>query len=164
MAFALVATVKHPRTAIGALALSASTIVGLAVHEGYREAAYIPVAGDRPTLGFGDAQGVKLGDSTDPVRALIRLNAQAEVFQREMRACIGDVPLYQHEWDAYVSLTFNIGSGAFCRSTLVRKLKALDYAGACAEVLRWDRFQGKPLAGLTKRRKHEHAQCLGVKA
>lgn len=155
---------RNPRTAIAALALSASTLVGLAVHEGYREAAYIPVAGDRPTLGFGDAQGVKLGDRTDPVRALIRLNAQAEVFQREMRACIGDVPLYQHEWDAYVSLTFNIGSGAFCRSTLVRKLKALDYTEACNQILRWDRFQSKPLAGLTKRRKHEHAQCLGVKA
>jgi len=150
-----------PRVAMAALALSASTLVGLAVHEGYREAAYVPVVGDRPTLGFGDAQGVKLGDRTDPVRALIRLNAQAEVFQREMRSCIGDVPLHQHEWDAFVSLTFNIGSGAFCKSTLVQKLRAGDYAAACDQILKWDRFQGKPLPGLTKRRKHEHAQCLG---
>lgn len=153
---------KNPRTAIAALALSASTLVGLAVHEGYREAAYIPVAGDRPTLGFGDAQGVKLGDRTDPVRALIRLNAQAEVFQREMRACIGDVPLHQHEWDAFVSLTFNIGSRAFCKSTLVQKLRAGDYAAACDQILRWSRFNGEPLAGLTKRRAAEHAQCIGV--
>jgi lysozyme len=165
---------KTSRTTIAALALSASTLVGLAVHEGYREAAYIPVAGDRPTLGFGDAQGVKLGDRTDPVRALIRLNAQAEVFQREMRACIGDVPLYQHEWDAYVSLTFNIGAGkegvadGFCwrrlggHSTIVRRLKAGDYGGACNAILAWDKFRGKPLAGLTKRRKHEHAQCMGA--
>lgn len=149
---------------IAALVLSASTLVGLAVHEGYREAAYIPVAGDSPTLGFGDAQGVKLGDRTDPVRALIRLNAQAEVFQREMRACIGDVPLHPHEWDAYVSLTFNIGSGAFCKSTLVQKLRAGDYRAACDQILRWDRFQGKPLPGLTKRRAAEHAQCVGAKA
>ena len=152
---------KHPRAAIATLALSASTLVGLAVHEGYREAAYIPVPGDRPTLGFGDAQGVKLGDRTDPVRALIRLNAQADTFQREMRACIGDVLLHQHEWDAYVSLTFNIGSGAFCKSTLVQKLRAGDYAGACEQIKRWDRFNGKPLAGLTKRRTSEHAQCVG---
>jgi len=155
--------VKHPRTSIAALALSASTLVGLAVHEGYRDAAYIPVPGDRPTLGFGDAQGVKLGDRTDPVRALIRLNAQAEVFQREMRACIGDVPLHPHEWDSYVSLTFNIGSGAFCRSTLVQNLRAGDYRAACDQILRWDRFKGRPLAGLTKRRVAEHAQCIGVK-
>lgn len=152
---------KHPRTAIGGLALSAAALIGLATHEGYREVAYVPVAGDRPTLGFGDAQGVKLGDRTDPVRALIRLNAQADTFQREMRACIGEVPLHPHEWDAYVSLTFNIGSGAFCKSTLVQKLKALDYAGACDQIRRWDKFQGRPLAGLTKRRADEYAKCMG---
>ena len=154
---------KHPRTSIAALALSASTLVGLAVHEGYRDAAYIPVPGDRPTLGFGDAQGVKLGDRTDPVRALIRLNAQADTFQQAMRSCIGDVPLYQHEWDAYVSLAFNIGSGAFCKSTLVRELKAGNYHAACDQILRWDKFKGRPLAGLTKRRVAEHAQCIRVK-
>lgn len=152
---------RHPRAAIATLALSASTLVGLAVHEGYREAAYVPVPGDRPTLGFGDAQGVKLGDRTDPVRALIRLNAQADTFQQAMKLCIGDVPLHQHEWDAYVSLTFNIGSGAFCKSTLVQKLRAGDYAGACEQILRWDRFNGKPLPGLTKRRAEEHAKCVG---
>ena len=163
MALPVVATVKHPRTAIAALSLSAATLVGLAVHEGYRDTAYTPVPGDTLTIGFGDAQGVKLGDRTDPVRALIRLNQQAEVFQREMRACIGDVPLYQHEWDSYVSLTFNIGSGAFCRSTLVRELRKTppNYAGACEQILRWDRFQGRPLAGLTNRRVAEYKQCIG---
>lgn len=151
------------RVAMAALALSASTLVGIAVHEGYRETAYTPVPGDRPTLGFGDAQGVKLGQRTDPVRALIRLNEQAEVFQREMRACIGDVPLHPHEWDSYVSLVFNIGSGAFCKSTLVRELKAGNYRAACDQILRWDVFQGRKLAGLTKRRAAEHAQCVGTK-
>lgn len=157
---------QHPRTVIGALALSASALVGLAVHEGYREVAYIPVAGDRPTIGFGDAQGVQLGQRTDPVRALIRLNAQADAFQRDMRACIGDVPLHQHEWDAYVSLTFNIGSGSFCRSTLVRELRKSppNYRGACDQILRWDRFQGRQLVGLTKRRAQEHATCIGWSA
>ena len=149
------------RTHLAALVLSAASMVGIAVHEGYRDRAYIPVAGDRPTLGFGDAQGVKLGDKTDPIRALIRLNQQAEVFQKEMKQCIGDVPLHQHEWDAYVSLTFNIGSGAFCKSTLVKKLQQQDYVGACTQILRWDKFQGRPLAGLTKRRQEEYTKCIG---
>lgn len=148
------------RVNIAALVLSAASLTGIAVHEGYRDRAYIPVAGDRPTLGFGDAQGVKLGDKTDPIRALIRLNQQAETFQQEMRECIGNVPLYQHEWDAYVSLTFNIGSGAFCRSTLVKLLQQQNYTAACAQILRWDRFQGRPLAGLTKRRVDEYNKCI----
>ena len=150
------------RTSIAALSLSAAALVGVAVHEGYRGEAYSPVPGDRPTLGFGYAgPEVQMGQRTDPVRALIQLNATADRFQREMKTCIGDVPMFQHEWDAYFSLAYNIGTGAFCRSTLVRKLKSGDYAGACDEILKWDRFQGKPLVGLTKRRQQEHQQCLG---
>jgi hypothetical protein len=82
------------RTLIASLTITASALVGLAVHEGYCGEACIPVKGDRPTLGFGDAQGVKLGQKTDPVRALIRLNFQAEAFQHAMRQCVGDVPMY----------------------------------------------------------------------
>jgi lysozyme len=149
------------RMKVAALSLSASALIGLAVHEGYRGEAYIPVAGDRPTLGFGDAQGVKMGDTTDPVRALIRLGSQVGTFERQMRACIGDVPMHQHEWDAVISWAFNIGSGAACKSTLVRKLKAEDYAGACAELDRWVYFQGRVLPGLIKRRAEERALCEG---
>ncbi len=151
------------RTLVASLSLSASALVGLAVHEGYREEAYIPVKGDRPTLGFGDAQGVKPGDKTDPIRALIRLNQQADVFQQQMKQCIGDVPMYQYEWDAVISWSFNIGAKAACGSTLVKKLQELDYSGACAELMRWNRFQGSPLPGLTKRREMEYRQCMGLK-
>lgn len=151
------------RTLVASLTLSASALVGLAVHEGYRDTAYIPVKGDKPTLGFGDAQGVKPGDKTDPIRALIRLNYQADVFQQQMRQCIGDVPMYQHEWDAIISWSFNVGARAACESTLVKKLQAFDYTGACQELLRWNRFQGKELAGLTKRRQSEYRKCMGDK-
>jgi lysozyme len=151
------------RTLVASLTLSASALVGLAVHEGYRETAYIPVKGDRPTLGFGDAQGVKPGDRTDPVRALIRLNQQADVFQQQMRQCVGDVPMHQYEWDAVISWAFNVGSRAACGSTLVKKLQAFDYAGACRELLKGNKFQGRELAGLTKRRQSEYRQCMGVK-
>ena len=155
--------IKTPnRTAIAALSLSAAALVGVAVHEGYKGESYIPVPGDRPTIGFGYAgPEVKMGQKTDPVRALIQLNATADKFQREMKACIGDVPMHQYEWDAFFSLAYNIGTGAFCRSTLVKKLNAQDYHGACAEILKWDKFQGKPLAGLSKRREQEYQQCLG---
>lgn len=145
------------------LALSASALVGLAVHEGYKEAAYTPVPNDKLTIGFGDAQGVKPGDRTDPVRALIRLNQQADVFQQQMRQCIGDVPMYQYEWDSIISWSFNVGARAACGSTLVKKLQAFDYAGACNELLKWNKFQGRELAGLTKRRQDEYRKCMGLK-
>jgi lysozyme len=149
------------RIVIGALTLSASALVGIAVHEGYRGEAYIPVKGDRPTLGYGTTDGVKPGDTIEPVQALVRKLQDVQRFEGALRQCVR-VPLHQHEYDAYLSLAYNIGPGAFCGSTLVRRLNAGDYAGACAEILRWDRFRGEPLRGLTLRRQAEHRQCLGT--
>ena len=149
------------RIAISALALSASALVGIAVHEGYSPVAYRPVPGDVPTVGFGTTEGVKMGDRIEPVQALTRKLADVQRFEGALKQCVR-VPLHQHEYDAFLSLAYNIGPGAFCGSTLVRKLNAGDYAGACAEILRWDRFQGQPLRGLTLRRQAEHRQCLGA--
>ena len=148
------------RIVIGALTLSASALVGIAVHEGYRGEAYIPVKGDVPTIGFGTTAGVKSGDTIEPVQALVRKLADVQRFEGALQQCVR-VPLHQHEYDAFLSLAYNIGPGAFCGSTLVRRLNAGDYAGACAEILRWDRFRGEPLRGLTLRRQAENRQCLG---
>ena len=148
------------RVHVAALSLSAAALVGIAVHEGYRDTAYLPTPQDVPSIGFGTTQGVKLGDKITPERALVRLLGDAGKFEQAVKQC-ADVPLFQHEFDAYVSLTYNIGSGAFCSSTLVRKLKAGDYAGACLEILRWDKQAGRVLPGLTKRRQQEYAQCVG---
>jgi lysozyme len=148
------------RIVIGALTLSASALVGIAVHEGYRGEAYIPVKGDVPTIGFGTTAGVKPGDRIEPVQALVRKLQDVQRFEGALRQCVR-VPLHQHEYDAFLSLAYNIGPGAFCGSTLVRRLNAGDYAGACAEILRWDRFRGEPLRGLTLRRQAENRQCLG---
>jgi len=148
------------RIVIGALTLSASALVGIAVHEGYRGEAYTPVKGDVPTIGFGTTDGVKPGDRIEPVQALVRKLADVQRFEGALKQCVR-VPLHQYEYDAFLSLAFNIGPGAFCGSTLVRRLNAGDYAGACAEILRWDRFRGEPLRGLTLRRQAENRQCLG---
>ena len=144
------------------LVVSAATIVGLANYEGYEEEAYVPVPGDVYTIGFGTTKGVKPGDVTNPVRALNMLLDQVEnKYAKRVRECV-KVPLAQYEFAAFVSLAYNIGTNAFCKSTLVKKANREDYAGACAEILRWDKFKGEPLPGLTKRRKKEFAICMGA--
>ena len=148
------------RVQVAALSASAVALVGLAVHEGYREEAYTPVPGDVPTIGFGTTQGVRLGDKTNPVEALQRALADMQKFEGAIKRCV-TVPLHQHEYDAYLSLSYNIGSGAFCSSTLVKLLNQGQYKAACDQILRWDKFKGKPLRGLTIRREKEHKQCLG---
>lgn len=148
------------RTAVIVCCLSAAGFVGIAQREGYTDKAVIPVPGDVPTIGFGTTDGVKLGDKITPPAALSRALRDAGKFEGAIKRCV-KVPLSQGEYDAYVSLTYNIGEGAFCGSTLVRKLNAEDYAGACAEISKWDKFQGKPLRGLTIRRAEERATCEG---
>lgn len=149
-----------PRLKPALLALSASALVGIAVHEGYRGEAYQPLAEDVPTIGFGTTEGVEMGDRITPERALVRLLNDANKFERAVKHC-APVPMYQHEFDAYVSLTYNIGEGAFCKSTLVKLLNQQKYDEACQQILRWDRFKGRPLPGLTKRRQEEYQKCLG---
>jgi lysozyme len=149
------------RKHIATISLSATALVALLLHEGYRDNAYIPVAGDVPTIGFGSTTGVKLGDRTSPEKALQFAMRDVQGFEGAIKSCV-TVPLHQYEYDAYTSLAYNIGSNAFCRSTLVRKLNTQDYVGACNQILRWDQFKGKPLAGLTKRRQEEYKKCLGL--
>lgn len=151
----------HPRTAITVLTLSAAAFGGLVSYEGYSDRAIIPVPGDRPTLGFGTTDGVKMGDSITPPKAVARALRDVAQYEGALKQCV-KVPLHQHEYDAFVSLAYNIGPGAFCGSTLVRKLNAGDYAEACRQILRWDKFRGKPLKGLTLRREQEYARCTGA--
>lgn len=150
------------RTAVAGLVLAASTLVGIAVHEGYSDRPIIPIPGDVLTIGFGETKGVKATDSTTPTRALITLLGSIGQYEAAVKRC-APVPMHPYEFAAYVSLTYNIGQGAFCSSTIARKLNALDYAGACLEILRWDRAQGRVIRGLTVRRQAEYQMCIGSK-
>jgi len=148
------------RTPIFGLGISGVALIGLLVAEGYKDHAYIPVAGDVPTIGFGTTENVKMGDKVTVTQALNRAMVDVQKFEGAIKSCV-KVPLHQYEYDAYTSLAYNIGSGAFCRSTLVKLLNQEKYPEACKQILRWDFFKGKPLRGLTVRREKEYQQCIG---
>jgi lysozyme len=63
----------------------------------------------------------------------------------------------QHQFDAYVSLAFNIGLGAFASSTTLRKFNAGDIVGAANGILLWN----KP-PEIKARRRGEHQQFLDI--
>ena len=148
------------RSALAALALSAAGLVHIAMREDFTDYAVIPVPGDVPTIGFGTTQGVKLGDKISAPKALERSLEDIGKFEGALKKCV-TVPLYQREYDAYVSLEYNIGESAFCHSTIVKNLNLGNYAKACEGILDWDKFKGKPLRGLTTRRKAEYEECIG---
>ena len=147
------------RRAVAGIVLSATALVGIASSEGYVEKAYRDIVGVW-TIGFGTTAGVKPNQSITPVAALQRKIEDIQKFEGAVKECVR-VPLHQHEYDAYISLAYNIGPTAFCGSTLVRKLNAQDYAGACKEILKWNMAGGRVVEGLNNRRKAEYKLCLG---
>lgn len=147
------------RTAAAGLAISGAALVGIATYEGYRDNAYQDTV-NVWTIGFGETAGVKPGQKTDPVRALVQLQASADKHAKGMVECI-TAPISQNEFDAYLSFTYNVGVGAFCRSSLVKLLNQGKYEEACAELKKWVYAGGKPLAGLVTRRKKEYQTCIG---
>lgn len=152
--------IRPARVTIAALALSASGLVGIVAWEGYSDRAIIPIPGDVPTIGFGTTDGVRIGDSITPPKALARALTDVQKFEGALKECV-EVPLHQWEYDAFTSLAYNIGPRAFCGSTLVRKLNAGDYAGACAQISVWNKAGGRVVQGLVNRRAKERAHCEG---
>lgn len=65
------------------------------------------------------------------------------------------VPLTQNQYDALVSLAYNIGTYAFTRSTLLKKLNSGDYEEAARQFMRWIYDNGKEVEGLKNRRRKE---------
>lgn len=147
------------RIVVGGLSLTAAGLISIATWEGFKGEAYIPVPGDVPTIGFGSTEGVQMGDTISVPDALNRLEKDVRVAEDAVRSCV-TVPLTQGEMDAYTSLAFNIGGEAFCASTLVKKLNAGDYPGACLELKRWVYVDGKVVHGLVKRRNMEFQMCM----
>ncbi|MBD2499629.1 glycoside hydrolase family protein [Anabaena azotica] len=132
--------------------------------EGFSNKAYLdPV--NIPTIGYGtirypNGQKVELDDviSEQEAEDLLKLECDevAETVKKNVT-----VALNQNQFDALVSLCYNIGTGAFAGSTLLKKLNAGDYSGAAEQFLVWDKAtkNGEKivLPGLTNRRKDEKA-------
>jgi len=70
------------------------------------------------------------------------------------------VPLQQNQYDALVSIIYNVGASAFGDSTLLRMLNLGDYQGAADQLLRWNIGGGRVLLGLLRRREDERALFL----
>jgi lysozyme len=83
-----------------------------------------------------------------------------EAFERDVRKLVR-VPLEQFQFDAITSFHYN--TGALGKSTLLKKLNARDYDGAAQEFKKWNKANGKILAGLTRRRNSESLLFQGFR-
>jgi lysozyme len=165
--------VSRTRIAVAALTLSASALIGLAVHEGYTDTAIIPTRNDRPTVGFGstfnaDGSPVRMGDRTTPVRALV--TAQAHISREEaiFRKSLEGAELHQGEFDLYMDWVYQYGTGAWSKSSMRREILASNHRASCEALLLY-RFSGgydcstpsnRRCAGVWTRQQERHRKCL----
>lgn len=126
--------------------------------EGLRTVAYYDIVGI-PTICFGETRGVKIGDTKTAEQCKTMLGNGIVEFAAGVDRCM-TAPVPDKVYISFVSLAYNIGIGAFCRSTLVRKANGGDILGACNQLLVWTRAGGRVVQGLVNRRAEEHALCL----
>lgn len=153
------------RIAAGAVA----TAVFIAGFEGASNKVYIDPVGHKAVCVGHDSTGpdgtpLRLGQTySDDVCSYLLGRDIAEA-QKALETRV-KVPLSDGEQLAYTDFIFNMGSGAFARSSILRVLNKGDHVGACKRIPRYNKgtVKGKlvVLAGLVKRRAAEMKACLG---
>jgi lysozyme len=105
------------------------------------------------TIGYGHTGELPHGfepplTEESATRLLLRdVEIYESAVKRNVRVCIS-----QDQYAALVSFCYNVGILAFINSTLLQKLNADEVIGAANELLRWNRDNGKVVAGLVNRR------------
>lgn len=127
--------------------------------EGFRAKAYIPVPGDRVTIGYGFTEGVKMGDTMTPEQADARLVTELDKYERAVWYGCTLKP-NQKQFDAMTLMCFNIGTGGFAGSTVLKAHNRGDHQAAARAFGLWNKSGGKVYAGLTRRRALEAALYL----
>ncbi len=132
------------------LRVSQSLKEALVQEEGVRDTVYRDVAG-YPTVGVGHlvtlADGLKVGDRVSYDRILDFLEDDLAEAEGAVSSIVGDLPLFQHEYDAMIDLVYNVGPGVLSINKSPRLMEAIaahDY-DAMAQELEY-RYAGGQLA------------------
>jgi GH24 family phage-related lysozyme (muramidase) len=133
--------------------------------EGCRLKAY-PDPGSRDghpwTIGWGSTgAGIGPGVVWTQEQADERFLTDLSAFGDRVAKLLDDAPTTAHQMAALVSLAYNIGTTALAGSTVLRRHKAGNYAGAKAAFASWRFNDGEVMKGLERRRAAE-AELYGT--
>jgi lysozyme len=140
-------------TSVSGTPKSVSDLSLIKEFEGLRLEAYLCPA-KVWTIGYGHTKTAKPGMKITEGGAEALLRHDLEWVESTINKNV-KVPLTQNQYDALASFIYNVGAGAFRKSTLLRLLNQGDYAGAAGQFQRWNKAGGKVLRGLTRRRQAE---------
>lgn len=143
-----------------------------ALIKGYEQCklkAYMPTKDDVPTIGWGSTgPGIRMGLTWTQAQADARFAADLARFASDVERRLAGAPTTQGQFDAMVSLAYNIGMANFANSSVLTNHKAAHYSTAAMAFGLWNKQRDKAtgqlkvLAGLTKRRDAEAAVYRGL--
>lgn len=164
---------RDPKTGMIRSYADPASALGRAIQRAGKWTAYLECKWDPPlsmagmsgapwTIGWGTT-GTDVGPDTvwSESKCNERFDKHVLQFLNTLLKLAGSYGLKANQLGACLSLLYNIGEGNFASSTLLRKIKAYDTAGAAEQFPRWNKAQGKVMAGLTRRRATERALFLG---
>lgn len=157
------APVSKPAAAMGAAAIMAAAASFVGPWEGERTEAYLDRIAQPPvwTVCYGETRGVKQGDRYTSEQCKDMLSSALASYHTALTKCIPDLPKQRQGVQvALTSWSYNVGTGAACKSTLVKLANAGDWKGACNQLPRWNKAGGKVVKGLSNRRAAEQKLCL----
>lgn len=111
------------------------------------------------TIGYGHTSGVYAGMTITEAKAEEYLKGDLVTAENAVNGKV-TYSIKQNQFDALVSFTYNVGSGNFGSSTLLKKLNQGDITGAANEFDKWNKAGGQVLEGLVRRRAAEKAMFL----
>lgn len=132
--------------------------VAVTAFEGTKLAAY-PDIGGVWSICQGETLGVQPGDTATREQCDAKLYARLQQFNAEISECL-PASMPETRRAALLSLSYNIGSSAFCKSTVARRMRSGDVQVACDAILMWNKVHGVTVQGLTNRREKERQLCL----
>ncbi|HFW4798215.1 TPA: lysozyme [Salmonella enterica subsp. diarizonae serovar 60-67:z35:-] len=142
----------------GAIAIAAAMLGGHDGLEGRRHEPYSDVAGVLTVCDGYTGKDIVPGKRYTDAECDALLNKDLTHVKAQVDPLI-KVSIPESERAAFYSFAYNVGTGAFARSTLLKKLNAGDHAGACNELKRWTYAGGKQWKGLVTRREIEREVC-----
>ena len=106
------------------------------------------------TIGYGHIKTAVEGMKIDQATANELFDEEMGEYETYVNTAV-TVPLSQNQFDALVSLVFNLGNGNLNASTMLKVINSGDHAGVPAQIKRWNKAGGKVLDGLVRRREAE---------
>src|ERR1700756_2062119 len=108
------------------------------------------------TIGWGSTgPDIRKGLVWSQAQCDARFERDTQAFAAQVLALVAPARTSQHQFDAMVALAYNLGLGCLAKSTLLKKHRAGDHAGAAREFAKWNRANGQAMPGLTARRAAE---------